>query len=344
MNVTIARPNTAITELRQRHKDAMADHESRCAVRDSFERQRWFSRSRWQQLGYALKETGTHPIVQNFRTRRGIESFHAYHACDVQIRPGVWRKMVEACRLQLQIPCPPTLANRRRVHEALLASGQEELARRLQHSLITGSDAERDRSRLEWLKAKEEQAASEASVAQEEYLAVGTPMLEKRQATQARRDHLRQLADIGGNLSGIADDTPVSEILHRIEERRRELHRPGAIDSLAALGIDRASLPALIDVHEVLELVTKGGYLCTVPDGLDPPAILADVQGRDKALAAWALQRFPERIVICPCHNSPGRNKVILARRTPPQNRAHSVRRKKRRWKAENLRWQEAGF
>ncbi|MEK6259017.1 MAG: hypothetical protein AABP62_10420 [Planctomycetota bacterium] len=330
--------------LRQRYNDARSEHQTRASAQAQYERSRWFSPSRWELLGYKLKGDERTPIIQYFQTAYWVGSYDGFHACDVEIRPGVWSKMLRACGRSGK-DCKPTLLNRRRIHVALVVAGQTGLATRLKHSLTSKGFAERDRCHRDWLKQMTDYAASEAAVAHQVYSVIWQPMVEMRRQRALRRTHVARLQELGVDVTAISDDVPTDELRSLIERTELERDRPRVLDELDLIGISRISLPTSTQPHEVLKLMQQGGYLCTIPNDLDRQGIFDELQRRGRILARWVFERFPERIVIRQCHNNTGRSKLFFEPRPPRRTRSQPrFSRKPKSQPTPKIEWQKCGF
>jgi hypothetical protein len=204
--------------LHQRNKDAQSEFRSCLSAQEQFERSRWFSRSGWMRLGYQLKNKRD-PIIQSFRTPKGTKSFHAYHACDVEIRPAVWAKMLRACG---QSVCKPSLPNRRRIYAALMAEGQTSLAKRLKYSIGSSIVGQRDRIHHAWLSQKTEVAAAEADTAMREYSVILEPIVETRRVRALQRKYVAKLLDLGIH----TDTTSIEELKSLLTNAEQERESP----------------------------------------------------------------------------------------------------------------------
>lgn len=117
---------TQLIYLRRQFKDAAAAYQSATAERERFAKQKWLSRTAWDRLGYAVRDGETSGIVLVFSTPRGAEPYTAYHASQVELRPGVWRKMVRCCP-----NVPVSLSREQRIPMTLLACIQTVCSNRM---------------------------------------------------------------------------------------------------------------------------------------------------------------------------------------------------------------------
>lgn len=357
---------TELMNLRQRFREASAARESALAVRGQFAKANWRSQTAWERLGYSVREGDTSGIVLDFPTPRGVKSYTAYHAGQVELRPAVWRKMVSRCAglpdLDARVP-----AHRAEVFVALVAAGEEALATRLLPSLAGHRQFEEHRACLSRLDEEVGRANEAFAAAKRAYEEVWLPIVQRRQATRRRRDLLGELALLGMTMQSVPTEASVAELEECLRRKRAEVQRQSDLAELNWLGVDVSTLPSDLplnalrrlverrrrqteplrvsrvlrmsgidpdglpdgaDPRQVLDLVEMSGYLATVPAGVSPEDRLADLRSRGKALAAWACEHYPTHVRDEPCFHTPGRVKLMFKR---PSRAAHPRPTRRRR-------------
>jgi len=299
-----------------RKSNAQSEYLSRLAAEGCFAMGHWSSRTAWERRGYTPVNTAI-PVFLEYGTARYTSCYLAFHACDVVIKPGVWKKMLRACGFS---ECKPTLSNRKLVYASLISAGQKDLAWRLEYSFVSRYVWHRDHSHLEWLKQRTESALAERDAAADAYTAVWEPIFEARRMNIKRRKLIEILRRLGATVDPTAS---LEDLGTQLDVAREEQNRPMVLAELRELGVTTESLPVGIPPREMLSLMKYGGYLCTIPYGLDLGSIRQELEQRNKVLAIWAFDHFPERVEISRCIRTPERSKVQFRRPTriaePPQ-------------------------
>ncbi len=85
-------------------------------------------------------------------------------------------------------------------------------------------------------------------------------------------------------------------------------------ESLRLMGVDP---PAGIDPADLYRTLTKGGYLCTIPEGVSEAGAHAEMEARGKVLQLWVWRHYPERVRIVGCSTEGRRRLVLNALSTP---------------------------
>ena len=358
---------TQLVYLRRRLKDATAAYEAASAERERFAKANWLSRTAWERLGYAVRDSETSDIVLEFPTPRGTESYIAYHASQVELRPGVWRKMVRHCPSISVDLNRQHRRHRAKIHAALLSAGEDGLAGRLLPSLVSPQKLDEDRAHLDWLDRQIDWAEESLAAARRAYEEVWLPVLQRRQETRRRRDLLDELGELGVQVEGLPPELSLAELddlrrrrrvevqrqsdlneltrfgvdvstlspdlsseaLRRLVERRRRHTDPLRVSRVLRMtGIDPASLPDGVTAQEVIDLVEGNGYLATVPADLSRDDRLADLRRRGKVLAAWACESYPSYVREEACFHTPGRVKLVFRKPTSAGQPTHRPRRR----------------
>lgn len=356
---------TQLIYLRRQFKDTAAAYQSATAERERFAKQRWLSRTAWDRLGYAVRDGETSGIILVFSTPRGAEPYTAYHASQVELRPGVWRKMVRCCPNVPVSLSPEQRAHRAEVYSALVGWNEEKLADRLLPSLVTRREIDEDRAHLDWLDHRIRLAEESLAAAKKAYQEVWLPVVQRRQLSMRRRELLNDLATLEVVAESLPEEVTVAELEDLLRRKRAEIQRQSDLHELTRLGVDVStlptdlssealsrlvqrrqrqteprrvrrvlrmtgidpeSLPDSIDPRDVIDLVEDNGYLATVPADLSSDDRLANLRSRGKRLAVWACEQYPRYVSEEVCFRSPGRVKLIF--RKP--SRAEEPRRNSR--------------
>lgn len=344
--------------------------------RERFTKASWLSTTAWQRMGYAVRTGETSDVILGFQTPRGWQSYVAYHAGQVEVRPAVWQKMIRHCNRQSQSLDRLRQSDRVSVCASLLDVGENRLARRLVPALVTDQKFQEGRDYLTDLDRRIQQAFDHHAAAKLAYEEALAPIVSKRRATMKRRKLLHSLGELGVTDDKLSSEASISDLEGLLHRTRFEAQRRDALEELGQLGVDVTTLaPALsvetlysllqrrrrqtdplrvsrvlrmngidpdtvlvgVDPREVLDLFEVDGYLATVPSGLTTSERLHDLERRGKALAAWACEQYPSYVVEEPCFRNPIRSKLIF--RMPPRQQRDNDRPRRRSRRIEEAAW-----
>ena len=371
---------TQLIYLRKRLKDAIHAHE---AVKDerTVRQGELAQQDGVEALGYSVSEGQTSDIVLDFPTPRGTESYSAYHANQVEIRPGAWRKMLRYCPSACSDRNRGQRAHRAEIHAALIAQGEDHQSGRLLPSLVNERKFAEDRAHLDGLDQQIEQTWESLVTAKRAYEEVRLPIVQRRRTTQMRRELLNKLVELGVEVENLPANVSVADLEELLRRKRAEIQRRNVLDELTQLGvdvtrlapdlpsedlnrlvrrrrrqteplrmsrvmrmngIDPENLPAGVERRKVIDLLEVDGYLATVPTNLTTNERHDDLLRRGKALAAWAYEHYPSYVSEEPCYESPGRVKLVFRR--PSRVERPRVRSRRRSRRREDRAWLAANL
>ncbi len=303
-----------LTLKRQLYKDCQSQFNYWLDLKKQFEHQHFFSKSRWQKLGYKLTVPRNFVSI-TFKSPRGSKTYKAYHVSCVELSNHRWSMLLRLIGINAD-ELVPTVSNRRLVRQRLIASDHMEYGEELAFSLKSPLKIQEELLHHEWLSSKFQLAEAELIAAKQDYYSLLEPILAKRKEQVERKPLVAKLTGLGADLE---ENASPDELKHGLTERRRRLQKEQddrlqqqyakAIHRLQECGIDLSTIPPNVP-HQAVVILALNGFLATVPKG-DLGSIMQYLRLHKQRLALWAVESFPKHIKVMPAKRM-RRRKLVL--------------------------------